>query len=146
MIDGIRLAYSMLKSKSKDARDETCVNSLQDLVDYILEGSYELINLISDSQDFYEPQLIDLKDRNYDLMASLEKFKRKNERLEQHHRQLVKQMSRIEVENLEVNSEQNRVMLESANLKQKVEELTKSETQAYQNLTQIKSNISEKEE
>jgi len=60
----------MLKSKSKDARDEACVNSLQDLIDYILEGSNELINLIADSTDFYEPQLIDLKDRNYDLLAS----------------------------------------------------------------------------
>jgi hypothetical protein len=47
LIDGIRLAYNMLKSKLKDAKDETYISSpIQDLLDCILKGSYELINLI----------------------------------------------------------------------------------------------------
>jgi hypothetical protein len=102
LIDGLRLAYNLLNSKIRDAKEETNINKhISDLVELVLHGAYELVNVIQDAHDFYEPQLIDVKDRNYDLMARCDTLKRKNERLEKHHRHLVKMMSQVEIENID---------------------------------------------
>lgn len=69
MLDGLRLAYTILRSKLRDASEEHHLpENILNLLTLVLEGSYDTFNLIQDAWDFYEPRLKEVVDKNEELM------------------------------------------------------------------------------
>jgi predicted nuclease with TOPRIM domain len=110
-----------------------------------LAGSYDLVNLIADCNDFYEPQLTELRYRNEELASNLESMARKNEQTQANYKHVMKTLTMLEFEQLESATEKKKILTESQNLRNRLEELAKSENKAHYDLSQIQTQILSKE-
>lgn len=82
LMDGLRLAFTMLKSKIREAVTEGGIPEyLEKLLTMILKGAYDTLSLVQDSYEFYEPLVNDLREKNEELVSSCEVLRRKNDAL-----------------------------------------------------------------
>jgi hypothetical protein len=61
-----------------------------DFVGGLMKSVYELINLVQDTTEFYEPYIKQLNQKVADYRHLSHTLKRKNQSLEDHHRHLIK--------------------------------------------------------
>jgi hypothetical protein len=75
----------MIRAKVKESKEETYNGNGapgSEVFNHFISGAHELINLVQDQQDYYEPLVGELKDRNYDLLGQIDMLQRRNSGLE----------------------------------------------------------------
>ena len=104
----------MLKSKLRDASQEQALpEHMQQLVTLIMQGGYEVLSLVQDQHEFYEPLVKDLREKNEELTNACEASQRKIDHLQKNYEQVLKSLTLLEFEQIDSQSEQRRILCET---------------------------------